>query len=205
MLENHGEPWTEAEIERLTLLKGEGKTETEISKILGRTKSAINARWHYIKHGLGDNTRTWKHEETEVLIALAETMPFSQLFIRYNQIAVKKGYRKRTMLSVQSKLLGLGQSITPNSGWYGISAIAVGLGFSKSRIHGWISAGLKHHVEGKNFYVRNDNLVAYILSHPNCLEGISNDGLRWFIALLNEEKEMRNHDGRPEFARSLTA
>lgn len=206
MLENYMSPWTEAEVEQLILLKDRKKTHAQIAEILGRTKASVDIKYSAVRSQLGGVSWAWTQEETEILIALAETLPFSQLFVRYNQIARKKGYQKRTMLSLQSKLINLGQSLRPNSGWYGATAVAVGLGFSRERIRGWINNGLKHHSEGpKQFYIRNDNLVAYILSHPNCLEGISSDGLRWFIALLNEEKEMRNHDGRPEFARSLTA
>lgn len=206
MLENYKNTWTEAEIEQLLLLKESKKTHAQIAEILGRTKASIDVKYSKVRNDLKEASRIWTHEETETLIALAETLPFSQLVIRYNQLAVKKGYQERTILSVQNKLLNLGQSLRPNSGWYGATAVIIGLGFSRERIRGWINSGLKHHSEGsKRFYIRNDHLVEYILSHPNCLEGISNDGLRWFIALLNEEKEMKNHDGRPECARSLTA
>lgn len=206
MLENYREPWTEAEVEQLILLKDSKKTHAQIAEILGRTKASVDIKYSQVRNKSGKASWAWTHEETEILIALAESLPFSQLVIRYNQLAIKKGYQKRTILSVQDKLLSLGQSLRPNGGWYGATAIAIGLGFSKERIRGWINNGLKHHAEGpKQFYIRNDHLVEYILSHPNCLNGISNDGIWWFIALLNEDKEMKKRDGRPEYARSLTA
>lgn len=206
MLENYGEAWTEVEVKQLLLLKEDKKTSEQIAKALGRTKASIDYKYHQIKHKLGEKSRTWTHEETEMLTLLAETLPVSLLFIRYNEMALKKGYKKRTLASVKRKLSELGQSLKPSSGWYGIPAISIGLGFSRERIYGWIQSGLKHHAEGKNyFYVRNDHLVAYILSHPNCLNGISDDGLCWFIALLNEEKEMRGYLGRPEYDRALSA
>lgn len=203
---NHKHPWTEAEIERLILLRDEKKTFLQIAKIMGRTEGSVTTKYHHLRKTIGKKSRIWTHEETELLIALAETLPRTQLFIRYNKIATKKGHQERTIASIDRKLFELGQSTKPQSGWYGTSAIAIGLGFSLSKIHTWLKAGLKHHAEGKHcFYVRNDHLVNFILSHSECLNDISNDGLQWFIALLNEEREMKGRDGRPENARSLTA
>lgn len=206
MLENWRESWTEVAVEELLRLKDSKKTHAQIAEAMGRTKASIDIKYSKIREELGQVSWTWTDEETEVLIALAETLPFSRLVVRYNQIARKKSYQKRSRTAIQNKLTSLGQSLKPSSGWYGVTAVAIGLGFSRERIRGWINNGLKHHSEGaKQFYIRNDNLVDYILSHPNCLNGISSDGIRWFIALLNEEREMRGRDGRPENARSLTA
>lgn len=205
-LENFRNPWTESDLEKLLTLKDKGKTYAQISKILGRTESAVTAKAYHLRQRLGKKSQRWTHEETEDLIALAETLPRTQLLLTYNKLAAKKGYRERTMASVCRKLFELGQSVKPQSGWYGTSAIAIGLGFSLTKIHSWLQAGLKHHAEGKHcFYVRNDNLVRFILDHPICLKGISEDGLQWFLALIKEVQEMKGHEGRPEYTRSLTA
>lgn len=198
--------WTELEIEQLIMLKSQGLEIKEISKKLNRSKSAVQNKWFSIRTSdpAADKlSSSWSHEETELLIALSETLPRSILFARYNQVATSKGYQKRSLNSITLKINELGQSTAPQTGWYGTTAISIGLGFSRNRIEGWLKSGLKSHREGKNIYVRNDHLVEYILERPSCLDGITNDGLHWFLSLLQEEKEMRGRIGRPEYMRAL--
>lgn len=202
-----GQDWTDTEIERLLSLRTDGMSFLKISKLLGRTCNSVRSKWYLIKNVKGKDKvcQSWSHEETELLLALAETLPRTKLLTTYNNAAVKNGFMKRSLPSISAKLFQLGQSLKPQTGWYSARAVYIGLGFSRQKMNNWIKGGLKTHKEGTNIYIRNDNLVKFILDHPTCLNGICEDGLQWFLALLKEEKEMRGYLGRPEYDRALSA
>ena len=200
-----GNPWTDEEIEKLLILKKQGKSYYQIGRILGRSEGAVTKKVFTIRRSTNKRSSRWTHEEIELLTALAETLPKTKLLTVYNQNATRKDYRKRSIAAISRKLFELGQSVKPQSGWYGTKAIAIGLGFSLPKIHSWLKLGLSHHTEGNRYYVRNDYLIAFILEHPTCLNGLSEDGLQWFLALLLEEKQMRGRNGRPEYTRALEA
>lgn len=197
--------WSDKDVEVLLTLKNEGKTHAYIAKLLGRTEAAVRRKDNRMRDLMGVRSYRWNKDEIELLTALAETLPRTQLYARYNELAVKKGYQKRTANGINHKLRDLGQSTKPQSGWYSTGAIAIGLGFSLTKIHGWIKhSGLEYYKEGRNYYVRNDALVTWILEHRDSVDHLSLDGQQWLLALFLEEKEMRGRDGRPEHARSLT-
>lgn len=204
--ESRGRDWTNHEVEKLLCLRADGVGFDEISEILGRSCNSVRGKWHFIKNQKGEKkAKSWSEEKTELLIELAETLPRTQLIITYNERAVKKGFSRRTLPSISKRLFVLGQSMKPACGWYNMTNTAIGLGFSRQKISNWMKAGLKVDNEGTHVYIRVDNLVKFILDHPTSLDGIPDEGLQWFIAILKEEKEMRGRLGRPDFVKSLIA
>lgn len=186
-----GKTWTDNEVERLLTLRNERVSFCQIAQKLDRPISSVKSKYHNIKSVkfIERTNNAWSQEEIELLINLSETLPRTKLLIAYNNVASTKGFVKRSLPSIRKQLHNLGQSLKPQTGWYSVESISIGLGFSNHKIRSWVKTGnLKIYQEGKITYVRASDLIKFILDYPTCVINICEDGLQWFLALLKEEK-----------------
>lgn len=189
---NKNRMWTDNEAEALMCLRTDGKNFIEIAKKLGRTPQSVRGKWHGIKRQTGKNlvNNCWSKEEEDLLFGLAESLPKNRLLTAYNNAASKKGFLKRSLPAIISRLHVLGQSAKPQVGWNSVEAIAIGLGFSREKVQRWLDIGkLKFTKEGSYFYVKNSHLIKFIVEHPTSLNGLSPDGLQWFLCVLRDQQK----------------
>ena len=106
----------------------------------------------------------------------------------YNSLAKEYGMPIRSAIAVSHKLWSMGQETSAN-GFLTVKQTAIGLGFTQTKIIGFISDGLAVEKENKIYYIKQEDLIDFLIECPEKMIGIPESGFMWFMKVLKEVRD----------------
>lgn len=121
----------------------------------------------YLKLTPEGTRHSWSEAELELLDLWAETKPKHEFVRCWNQLAACQGRPKRSLRTIESKLLKRGHSTKVEINYYSVPTIAKLLNRSESWIKYLIENGkLKAMKEGAKWIVKTKDLRKFIRGYP---------------------------------------
>lgn len=116
-------------------------------------------------------------------------MPLAILIRTFNKQNTAKGFKERTSLSIQNKLVKLGYSYEPSYKYLAAYELAKTLGVTRNTIKYWTTRGLTGHqnrtIAGSPIYYTPKDLRRFVRSHMEYFGGLKRINL--FFALEDED------------------
>lgn len=185
--------WTFSE-EMFLLLNWEGiKSIEKIAQVLNKDLETIKRKSHEWRlEGRGRNAK-WTEEETEYLELISETCTLDELVKRYNTHIKqnKKSWSYRTKQSIRKKLTVLGLSAKPFVGHITLAELSRYLGRNNRYMQKLIEEKkLKTSPTGtKVIYIKEKDFIKFAKKYPfDVGEKMTNEGMIWFLQILNDEE-----------------
>lgn len=199
------ETWDDSAISELIALKTQGLSYSEIAETMGRQKRAVATKYRKlfpVNPSQSKPHANWSSQETTFLSQVASKYPRALVYKYYNSLAKEYGMPIRSAIAVSHKLWSMGQETSAN-GFLTVRQTAIGLGFTQTKIIGFISDGLAVEKENKIYYIKQEDLIDFLIECPEKMIGIPESGFMWFMKVLKEVRECDrntnngvNKDGR---------
>jgi hypothetical protein len=132
----------------------------------------------------------WTQVEIDLLRTLAETVPPCHIRAKYNLIASKMNFTKRSLKAIQSKCNKLGIVVKPEVQVYNVPYLAKCLGVCHTTVYSWIQenglkATRKCNAPYRHYYISYKELRAFVRKYPQKFAGV--DSLNLF-SLIDDKK-----------------
>lgn len=183
------EVWNDDQTAELISLKSQGLSYSKIAEVMGREKRAVATKYRKlfpITQQL--KQESWSSQEVAFLTQLASKYPRPLVFKYYNKLAKEYGLPDRTMVAISRKLESMGREFS-RCGYLSLKQVAIGLGFTHSKIKGFIINGLEVERENGLYYIKSDHLINFLIGNPEKLIGMPESGFLWFMKVLKEVRE----------------